>query len=86
MVAEAVYIGLSSSVRFAIYPEGLDGPRILVEISAQALETLFGADHFPESHVAACCLHFHRIQQVAVRHHQSNPLEAVMLEAKDFND
>jgi hypothetical protein len=71
-------------VRFAIYPQDLDGPRVLAEISENALEELFGADKHPKSWVSACCVHFDFIKEVALQRYRYFPEVPICLRTVDF--
>ncbi|RZI60307.1 MAG: hypothetical protein EOP14_01730 [Pseudomonas sp.] len=84
MIAEAVYLQASQTVRFAIYPQDIDGPRVLAEISENALEELFGADKHPKSWVSTCCVHFDFIKEVALQHYRSFPHLPISLRTIDF--
>ena len=66
MSCEAIYCSDRATVRFAIYPDGFDGPRILAEISEDALRDLFGAHAGSDSLLQACQLHFGLIEAVAL--------------------
>lgn len=85
MKCEAIHCFDRGTVRFAIYPEGLDGPRILAEISEDALRDLFGAKGGPKSLLDACQTHFDLIEQVAVERHRRRPAMPIQLEASDFS-
>jgi hypothetical protein len=84
MVAEAVHLKDSGAVRFIIYPQDLDGPRVLVEIAEDALEELFGAGKNPKSWVNACCVHYDFIKEVALYHNRSFPELPIRLQTADF--
>lgn len=85
MKCEAIHCFDRATVRFAIYPEGLDGPRILVEISEDALRDIFGARGGPESLLAACQANFEVIETVAVDRHHLRPGAGICLEIADFS-
>jgi hypothetical protein len=84
MNCEAIHCFDMATVRFAIYPDGLDGPRILAEISEDALRDLFEAGGGGESLVRACQTHFDLIEAMAVARHRCDPLKAVTLGIEDF--
>jgi hypothetical protein len=86
MKAEAIHCVDIASVRFAIYPDGLEGPRVLAEISDDALRDLFGADGDGDSLVNACRANFGRIEAAALQRHRAEPFKAVKLGVRDFTD
>ena len=84
MTCEAIYCFDTAAVRFAIYPEGWDGPRILAEVSEHALRDLFGARGGAQSLVQACETHFAVIEAEATRAYQDGDTKAVRLETSDL--
>jgi hypothetical protein len=84
MTVEAIHRADVASVRFAIYPDGMDGPRILAEISDDALRELFGARDDADALVAACRAHFAGIEAVALERYRMDPRRPVRLDAHDF--
>jgi len=84
MNCEAIHCFDVATVRFAIYPDGFDGPRILAEISEDALRDLFGARGGGDSLVRACQAHFGLIEARALARHRSAPSKAVQLNISDF--
>jgi hypothetical protein len=84
MTCEAIYCFDMATVRFAIYPDGLDGPRILAEISEDALRDLFGARGGGDSLVRACQTHFNVIETTALARHRAAPLKPITLNTRDF--
>ena len=84
MNCEAIHCFDTASVRFAIYPDGLDGPRILAEISEGALRDLFGGHGRGDSLVQACNIHFDVIEAKALMRHRVEPSKPVKLDARDF--
>lgn len=85
MQCEATYRFDASSVRFAIYPAGFDGPRVLAEIGAEALHAIFGAQGGPEVLINACALHFDIIEAIALERYAQRPYTGVFLRAEDFS-
>ena len=85
MNCEAIHCPDTQSVRFAIYPDGFDGPRIIARISEHALHSCFGAEDDPHSLVQACQAHFGLIEATALARHAAAPAVAVRLEAADFD-
>ena len=84
MTCEATRCTDSASVRFAIYPEGLDGPRIIARIADEALRQRFGASGEDASLIEACQRHFELIEAKALARHHAAPSRAVVLCAGDF--
>ncbi|MDM0000692.1 hypothetical protein QTI24_18905 [Variovorax sp. J22P240] len=85
MKCEAIHCFDRATVRFAFYPESFDGPRILGEIAADALQDLFGAEGGPESLLEACQANFDVIEAMAVERYSRSPGHAVFLETDDFS-
>ena len=77
MICEAVHCFDTATVRFAIYPDGLDGPRILGEIAEDALRDVL--QRGPDSLMEACERHFELIAAVALQRHHLAPRRAVNL-------
>ncbi|SCK58950.1 hypothetical protein VAR608DRAFT_6335 [Variovorax sp. HW608] len=84
MFSEAIHCRDTQTVRFAIYPDGFDGPRIIARISDDALHRIFGARRDDANLAAACQAHFDRIEAKALERHHAAPLSAVWLRAVDF--
>ncbi len=85
MFSEAIHCSDTESVRYAIYPDGFDGPRIIARISDDALHDVFGARRDDASLVAACQAHFDRIEGIALERYHAAPMIPVVLEAVDFS-
>ena len=84
MNCEAIHCFDTATVRFAIYPDGFDGPRILAEITENALRDVFGARSGPDSLLKACERHFALISATALERYRLKPTQAVELETRDF--
>jgi hypothetical protein len=84
MNCEATHCLDTATVRFPIYPEGWDGPRIMARISEEALRNLFGAGTDDESLIGACQAHFDLIEAKALERYQADPSQAIVLGACDF--
>lgn len=84
MTCEAVHCFDKATVRFAMYPDGPDGTRVLAEISEDALRDVFGACGDGSSLVAACKTHFDLIEACALMHFRRNPLGSLDLGVDDF--
>ncbi|MBO9650043.1 MAG: hypothetical protein J7605_16170 [Variovorax sp.] len=84
MFSEAIHCSDTETVRFAIYPDGFDGPRIIARISDDALHEIFEAPRDDESLAAACQSHFDQIEAKALERYQAAPQTAVLLGCADF--
>lgn len=85
MECDAIYCFDRASVLFAIYPDGRNGPRVIAEISEDALRDLFGATGGGDSLVEACKEHFDAIEPMALCHHRREPTRPVVLSIDDFS-
>ena len=82
---EGIYCFDIASVRFAFYPDGDDGGRILGLISEQTLRDVCGArDGREESLLASCRRHFSLIRDRAIECYFADPSRAVVLHTADF--
>jgi hypothetical protein len=84
MRCEAIHCFDRKSVRFATYPAGFDGPRVLAEICEDALRDLFGAQGGPDTLLEACALHFDIIEAIALERYGRKPYTGVYLRTADF--
>jgi hypothetical protein len=85
MICEAIHCFDRQSVRFAFYPAGFDGPRVLAEISEDALRDHFGARGGPEGLLETCARHFEIIERAALDCHRDHPDRAILLQTADFS-
>jgi hypothetical protein len=83
--SDEIYCFDRASVLFAIHPQGSGGPRVVAEISEDALRDVFGAQGGGDSLVEACQTHFDRIEEAALRHQREDPEKPVMLGIGDFS-
>ena len=83
---EAIHCFDTASVRFAIYPDGFDGPRILADITEDALRDIYGARGAGDSLVAACQSNFGAIEAMALERHRQSPFRAIVLRTSDFEN
>jgi hypothetical protein len=81
---DAIYCFDRASVLFAIYPSGRPQPRVLAEISEDALRDVFGAHGGGDSLVEACRDHADLIEQAALQRWRHDPGEPVRLGIEDF--
>jgi hypothetical protein len=84
MSCEALYCFDRASVLFAFHPRGSEGPRLVGEISEDALRDIFGADGGGDSLVEACTDHFEQIEEAALEHYRQDPGKPVELKVSDF--
>ena len=84
MNCDAIYCFDRASVLFAIYPQGSAGPRVVAQISEEALRDIFGAHGGAESLVEACCDHFEKIRETALQHYRRDPGRPVALDLRAF--
>ncbi|MDM0074056.1 hypothetical protein QTH90_06665 [Variovorax sp. J2P1-59] len=84
MNCEAIHCLDTETVRFAIYPDGFDGPRIMARIADDALHNLFGARDDETSLLDACEAHFDVIEAKAVERYRASPATPVTLTAIDL--
>jgi hypothetical protein len=85
MNCEAVHYADSHTVSFAIYPDGLDGPRIIARISEKALLEMFEARSCEsEQLLKACQAHFDLIEAMALERYRAMSSQPVVLQTEDF--
>jgi hypothetical protein len=84
MLCEAIHCADTKTVRFAIYPDGFDGARIMARIADDALHDLFGATNDERALLDACEAHFSVIEAKALERHRAMPSIPVTLAAVDF--
>ena len=84
MKCEAIHCYDRGTVRFAVYPDGMDGPRVLAEVSEDALRDVLGASGGPESLLLACELNFPVLEEQVVRRFREDPRRAIYLETRDL--
>lgn len=85
MPTEAIYVPAHKTVRFAIYPEGFEGPRILAEISEDALKNYFGASDSALEIVQSYRYNFAKIQAIALKKYALSPSSFILIKEEDFN-
>ena len=68
---EGIYCFDTASVRFAFYPEGPDGPRVVAQISEETLHDEFGAREMGDGLLETCKRYFHVIEPVAIARYQA---------------
>ncbi len=83
MNCEAIHCAETKTVRFAIYPDGLDGARIIAHISEAALRGL--AEDFDGDLTQACESHFDCIEAKALERYRAEPSAPIVLDADDVS-
>lgn len=83
---EGIYCFDTASVRFAFYPDGPAGPRVLAQISEETLHDGFGVREVGDGLLDACRDHFDAIEPAAVaRYRNGNGAgRSVTLTVEDF--
>jgi hypothetical protein len=85
MTSEAIFHPATSSVQFAIYPDGYDGARILARIDEEALHARFDAlEGVDVALVQAYAANADSIDAMATARYRQNPAAAICLHAADF--
>lgn len=84
MRCEAIHCFDRATVQFAVYPDGLDGARIIAEISENALRDMFGASGGGDSLLQACNDHFSAISAKALDVYRANSQGPISLGTNDF--
>ncbi|MGJ7506834.1 hypothetical protein ACSFBL_05245 [Variovorax sp. GT1P44] len=84
MICEAIHCPDTATVRFAIYPDGFDGPRIMARIADDALDEVFGAGNDETGLLDACEANFQAIESKALERYRASPYLPVTLAAADF--
>ncbi|MEJ8851360.1 hypothetical protein [Variovorax rhizosphaerae] len=83
-MSDAIYCFDTAAVKFAIYPEGGDGPRIIAEIGEDPLRHHFGATGGGDSLVDAFVSHAPTIESTALKRYRAEPHKPVFLSSEDF--
>lgn len=81
---EGIYCFDTATVRFAIYPDGPDGVRVVGEISEDTLHDVFGAREVGDSLLDVCRKYFDAIQAAAIACYRADPRRPITLAVDDF--
>jgi hypothetical protein len=73
MEFEGIYCFDMAAVRFAVYPDGPDGPRVVAHISEDTLRDAFGAREAGDGLLRVCELHFDALESAVVARFRSDP-------------
>ena len=82
---EGIYCFDTATVRFAIYPDGRDGARIIAQISEETLHDVFGTRNLGDRLLDTCKTHFMALSVAALRRHRANPNASISLTIDDFS-
>ncbi|MDP9900050.1 DUF1488 family protein [Variovorax ginsengisoli] len=85
MTREAIFCFDTATVRFAIYPDGDDGARVIAQISEDPLRDLFGASGDGATLLAAYDRHADRINEMAIARYRANSQQPIVLQTMDFD-
>ncbi|KLN56474.1 hypothetical protein [Variovorax paradoxus] len=82
---EGIYCFDTAAVRFAIYPDGPDGARIIGQISEETLHDVFGTRNLGDRLLETCRAHFDVIGAAALKRYRANPAQPIILTVDDFS-
>jgi hypothetical protein len=82
---EGIYCFDTAAVRFAIYPDGHDGARIIGQISEETLHDVFGTRNLGDRLLETCKAHFDVIGAAALKRYRANPNQPIVLTVDDFS-
>ena len=82
---EAIHCIDTKTVRFAIYPDGLDGPRITAHISEAALRGLSDSPDDSADLTETCEAHFACIEAKALERYRAAPSKPILLGPADVS-
>ncbi|MDR6535102.1 hypothetical protein [Variovorax soli] len=86
MNCEAIHCAETGTVRFAIYPDGLDGPRIMAHVSEAALRDLCDSPDQDPDLTGTCEAHFDCIQAKAIERYRAAPSMPILLGPADLRE
>jgi hypothetical protein len=81
---EGIYCFDTATVRFAVYPDGPEGARIIAQISEETLHDVFGTRNMGDRLLETCKTHFDAIGAAALRRYRANPNQPIDLGVGDF--
>lgn len=84
MTCQAIHCYDRACVRFAVYPEGPEGPRVLAEVPDDALRHAFGARGGPDSLVQSCEQNIDALEERVIRRFRLDPRQPVLLGTRDL--
>jgi hypothetical protein len=84
MEFEGIYCFDTASVRFAVYPNGPDGARVVAHISEDTLHDAFGTREVGDGLLQACKIHFDALEAAVVARFRADPRWPLMITLDDF--
>jgi hypothetical protein len=81
---EGIYCFDTATIRFAVYPDGPDGTRVLAQIPEDVLHDAFGAEEIGEQTLLACKRHFDVIGAAAIARFRADSHRAIVLACDDL--
>ncbi|HJS05131.1 MAG TPA: hypothetical protein VJ832_16740 [Variovorax sp.] len=86
MICEAIHCAETKTVRFAIYPDGLDGPRIMAHVSEAALRGLCDSPGEDPDLTTTCEAYFDCIEAKALERYRAAPSKPIVLGPADLRE
>ena len=84
MKCEAIHCADTKTIRFAIYPDGLDGPRIVAHVSEAALLGLCASPDPNPDLTITCEAYFACIAAKALERYRAKPYMPILLGPADL--
>jgi len=81
---EGIYCFDTASVRFAVYPDGPHGARIVAQISEETLHDEFGTHEVGQGLLDVCRRYFAFIEPVVIARYRGDPKQLITLTLGDF--
>ena len=85
MNCEAIHCADTKTIRFAIYPDGLDGPRIMAHVSEAALRDLCDNTDPDPDLTLTCEAYFDCIEAKALERYRAAPSVPILLGPADLS-
>lgn len=85
MTSTAIYCYDRACVRFAVYPDGPVGRRVLAEVTDHALRHAFGVHGGPGALVQTCEQNIYFLEERVARRFRLDPRQPVMIDAGDLS-
>lgn len=82
---EGIYCFDTATVRFAVYPDGPGGPRVVAQISENTLRDKFGAREAGDRLLDVCIRHFDQIRPAAIARYRTRARQPITLTLDDFS-
>lgn len=84
-MSEAIHCFERATVRFAIYPDGHDGQRVLAEIHEHALRDVFQARGGPNGLLEAFDANAGLIEKIALERYEAASGSPILLDSEAFD-